>query len=104
MQITARDFRFTHRARLAARAELSEGERQDLRRVRSVSRVDAKTVRVVLRSRYSGWRSLFGNVLPAHALAGGDLTKVWNDQIDNPKTRRAIGSGPFLLESWDRGR
>jgi peptide/nickel transport system substrate-binding protein len=106
VQITARDFLFTHRARMATRAELSEAERQDLRRVRSVSRVDAKTVRVVLRARYSGWRAaLFGNVLPAHALAGRDPTTIWKaDRIDDPKTGRSIGSGPFLLASWDRGR
>ena len=104
VQITARDFSFTHRARRAAGAGLSEEEREDLRRVRSVSRVDAKTVRVVLRSRYSGWRALFGNVLPAHALSGGDPTKVWNDRIVNSKTGRPIGSGPFLLGGWERGR
>ncbi len=104
--VTARDFVFTHDARKARRKDLSEDERQDLRRVRSVSKVDAKTVRVVLRARYSGWRTaLFGNVLPAHALAGRDLTTIWNaDSIDDPKTGRPIGSGPFLLESWDRGR
>ncbi len=72
--------------------------------MRSVGAVDAKTVRVVLRSRYSNWRSLFGNVLPAHALRGEDLTKIWSDRIDNPKTGRPIGSGPFLLESWEPGR
>ncbi len=102
--VTARDFLFTHRARVAGSAELAEFERDDLRRVRSVSALDAKTVRVVLRSRFSGWRSLFGNVLPSHALQGEDLTKIWIDRIDNPKTGRRIGSGPFLLESWERGR
>ena len=105
VQITARDFVFTYRAQEARRAELTEDARRDLRRVRSVRKVNAKTVRVVLRSRYSGWRSLFGNVLPAHALAGRDLSTIWNaDRIDDPKTRRPIGSGPFLLESWDRGQ
>jgi peptide/nickel transport system substrate-binding protein len=106
VQITARDFVFTHDARRAQRKDLSEDERQGLRRVRSVSRVDAKTVRVVLRARYSGWRAaLFGNVLPAHALNGSDLTTIWKaDRIDDPTTGRSIGSGPFLLESWERGR
>jgi len=102
--VTARDFLFTHRARVAGSVGLAEFEGEDLRRVRSVSAVDAKTVRVVLRSRFSGWRSLFGNVLPSHALQGEDLSKIWTDRIDNPKTGRPIGSGPFLLESWERGR
>jgi peptide/nickel transport system substrate-binding protein len=101
--VTARDFIFTHRARVAGNAGLAEFD-PDLRRIRRVTRVDAKTVRVVLRSRFSGWRTLFGNVLPAHALQGEDLTKIWTDRIDNPKTGRPIGSGPFLLASWERGR
>ena len=61
------------------------------------ARSTTKTVRVVLRSRYSGWRGLFANVLPAHALEGQDLTKIWRDQIDDPRTGRPIGSGPFLV-------
>lgn len=101
--ITAQDFVFTHRARVAADARRDELD-EDHRRVRRISAVNAKTVRVVLRSRFSGWRGLFANVLPSHALRGEDLTTIWSDRIDNPKTGRPIGSGPFLLESWDRGR
>ncbi len=103
MPITARDFVFTHRAWVAGSAGLGELE-QDHRHVRRVSAVDAKTVKVVLRSRFSGWRGLFANVLPSHVLRGEDLTKIWSDRIDNPKTGRPVGSGPFLLESWERGR
>ena len=65
-----------------------------------MSRIDAKTVRVVLRSRFAGWRNLFPIVLPQHALAGQDLAEIWGDRIDNPKTGRLIGSGPFLVQSW----
>jgi peptide/nickel transport system substrate-binding protein len=102
--ITARDFVFTHRARIARKAALLEEEKALLARVRSVSALDAKTVRVVLRSRFAGWRTLFGNVLPSHALLGENLEKVWGDRIDNPKTGMPIGSGPFLVERWERGR
>jgi ABC-type transport system substrate-binding protein len=102
--ITARDFVFTHQARSARKAALGEDEKALLDRVRRVSALDAKTVRVVLRSRFAGWRTLFGSVLPSHALLHEDLTKIWTDRIDNPKTGKPIGSGPFLLESWERGR
>ena len=44
------------------------------------------------------------DILPSHALRGEDLAKVWRDRIDNPKTGRPIGSGPFLVESWERGK
>ena len=33
-----------------------------------------------------------------------DLTTVWRDRIDNPKTGRPIGSGPFLVQRWERGK
>ena len=99
--VTARDFVFTLRA-----IRTSGGE--DVRKlhsvVRSIRAVDAKTVRVVLRPKFAGWRGLFPLVLPAHALRGDDLTKVWVDNMDNPKTGRSIGSGPFLLDHWKRGK
>ena len=29
---------------------------------------------------------------------------MWKDRIDNPKTGAPIGSGPFLVERWERGK
>jgi peptide/nickel transport system substrate-binding protein len=102
--ITAQDFVFTLRTKIARKAELPDYERPLVERVRSVEPVDRKTVRVILRSRFAGWRGLFGNILPRHALAGEKLGAVWTDGIVNPKTGRPIGSGPFLVERWERGR
>jgi peptide/nickel transport system substrate-binding protein len=99
--ITARDFIFTLRAIRTHGAPL---DREFHRVVRRMDAVDTKTLRIALRSRFAGWRGLFGNLLPSHALRGEDLTKVWNDRIDNPKTGGPIGSGPFLVERWERGR
>ncbi|HLF94736.1 MAG TPA: ABC transporter substrate-binding protein [Planctomycetota bacterium] len=98
--ITARDFVFTHQA------ILKHGSPDHMNRteVRSVRVLDPKTAIVVLRSRFAGWRGLFGNILPSHALQGEDLTNVWTDRIVNPKTGRPIGSGPFLVERWERGK
>ena len=31
-------------------------------------------------------------------------TQVWSDRIDDPRTGRPIGSGPFLVERLERGR
>ena len=73
--ITARDFVFTLRAKIAGKAQLPDFERPLVERVRSVRALDPKTVRVVLRSRFAGWRALFGNILPSHALAGEDLRR-----------------------------
>ena len=102
VRITARDFVFTH----DTLQTLSESDREllGLEFVRKVREVDAKTVRVVLRSRFAGWRSLFPYILPSHALRGEDFSKVWLSGIRNPKTGRPIGSGPFLVADWARGR
>ncbi|MEP7225284.1 MAG: ABC transporter substrate-binding protein, partial [Actinomycetota bacterium] len=62
--VTARDFVFTLRTKIARKAELPDYEKPLVDRVRSVEAVDRKTVRVILRSRFAGWRGLFGNVLP----------------------------------------
>ena len=98
--ITARDFDFTFRM-----IRQHEGPFRELHSVvRSVRIVDRKTLRVVLRPRFAGWRELFPNVLPWHALRGEDVSRVWAEGIDNPKTGRPIGSGPFLVEEWERGK
>jgi peptide/nickel transport system substrate-binding protein len=99
--VTARDFIFTLRA---LRKHDPFGARADHSSIRSIRAVNAKTVRLVLRPRFADWRSYFGSILPSHALRGADLTKIWTDGIDNPKTGTPIGSGPFLVEDWERGR
>ncbi len=99
--ITAQDFIFTLRAQ---RRHGSPEFREFHAPVRSARAVDPKTLRVVLRPRSANWHDFFGNILPAHALRGLDLTKVWSDRIDDPRTGRPIGSGPFLVERFERGR
>ena len=102
--ITAADFVFTYQAHvsLAKRGALSPFRRDLVNEVRRVTAVDRKTVKVVLRSRFAGWRGLFANLLPRHALAGENLETIWADRIVNPKTGAPIGSGPFVIERWER--
>lgn len=101
VQISAKDFVFTHKAiRKYSPPDWDNGHRTE---VRSVRALDAKTLVVVLRARFAFWRQLFSVVLPQHALRGEDLARVWSDRIDNPKTGQPIGSGPFLVERWKRG-
>ena len=103
--VTARDFVFTHaaiRKLLPKNPDAVVLQIHD--RVQSIRALDAKTFRVVLRSRDAGWRGLFPTVLPRHALRGENLEEVWRDEIVNPKTGRPIGNGPFLVERWERGK
>jgi peptide/nickel transport system substrate-binding protein len=102
--VTAGDFVFTQHVVLAHRADLSSEFLDHLDWIRAVSRVDAKTVRVVLRDRYPDWRSLFPWVLPRHVLAGQKLEGLWKDDLDDPRSGTPIGSGPFLVERFERGR
>jgi peptide/nickel transport system substrate-binding protein len=100
--VTAADFVFTHEAI----QKHGGGGADNIHRafVRRVRAVDPKTVRVVLSSRFAGWHELFWIVLPRHLLQGDDLVAVWKDRIDNPRTGRPIGNGPFLVERWERGK
>jgi len=97
--VTARDFVFTHQVRV------EHPKVNDLHlKVRRVRAVGAKTVEVVLRAPLVDWRLLFNVVLPRHAVAGQEFESLWTDGIYNARTRRAIGSGPFLLAGWQRGK
>ena len=99
--VTAQDFIFTLRA---IRRHGIPDVRDLHAPIRSFRAVDRKTLRVVLRPRSANWQDFFGSILPAHALRGSNLTQVWRDRIDDPRTGRPIGSGPFLVERLERGR
>jgi ABC-type transport system substrate-binding protein len=100
--VTTSDFLFTYRM-FATRA-LDVAEREFYGKIRRVRVLDAKTLRVELREPLAAWRGFFDMVLPRHALAGEDIAGVWRTRIDNPKTGRAIGSGPFLVDRFEPGR
>lgn len=99
--VTARDFVFTHQSIVRQLPPGRQGVHAEVLRV--VPR-GPKTVDVVMRSQVARWRYLFDMVLPRHVLAGEDLDAVWRNGIDDPKMGRPIGSGPFLLSRWERGR
>src|SRR4029450_2819616 len=104
--VTSSDFVFTHAAiRKYVRPDTGDrGLSYHRKTVRSVHALDAKTVRVGLTSRAAGWRRRLGVVLARHVVAGQDLEDGWGEAIDNPKTGEPIGSGPFLVKRWERGK
>lgn len=97
--VSARDFEFTWKA---VRTRPVLGAPHWL--IRQVVPLDPKTVRAVFSEQVADWRAFFRVILPRHALIGENLDAVWQQSIDDPKTRRTIGSGPFLVRSWARGR
>jgi peptide/nickel transport system substrate-binding protein len=100
--VTASDFRFMSRVPVPPHA--TEVLKRGVRKIRRVAALDAKTFRVWFRAPFAPWRVLYPVVLPRHALVGEDLSRIWQDRIDNPKTGDPIGSGPFLVERLDPGR
>jgi peptide/nickel transport system substrate-binding protein len=65
-----------------------------------------KTVTFTFSKPFGGWKDLWGGalgIMPQHVLQGTDFTKVFINDISNPKTHQPIGSGPFLLKSWAKG-
>jgi peptide/nickel transport system substrate-binding protein len=102
--VSAADFRFTYQAYITTPITGDPVGELYERVVRRVRVLGPKTFRVELREPFARWRDLFDVVLPSHALAGEDLTRVWRDRLDNPKTGRPIGSGPFLVSRLEPGR
>ena len=58
----------------------------------------------MLRERFAGLARPVRRRPSLACAPGRGLSKVWIDRIDNPKTGRPIGSGPFLVERWERGK
>ncbi len=104
--VSAADFGFTYRAyKTHDSAAIGAPDARELYgRIRRFRALDAKTFVIELREPFAGWRAFFFEVLPRHALAGEDITAVWRDRVDNPKTGRLIGNGPFLVSRLEVGR
>jgi peptide/nickel transport system substrate-binding protein len=100
--VTASDFLFTYKT-FATQKTTAIDEREFYGKIRRVRVLGPKAFRVVLREALAGWRGYFNFVLPRHALVGVDITAVWRDRLDNPKTGRAIGNGPFVVDRFDPG-
>ena len=104
--VTADDFLFTFRILTKYKAQLDIVDRAGVDLIRRIHELDAKTVRVVIANwDATAWlRYLFHIVLPQHVLEGEDYLSVWRERIENPKTGEPIGSGPFLVSGWERGK
>jgi peptide/nickel transport system substrate-binding protein len=102
VQVTGKDFRFTLATALNPKYKdhIDPLGWEDIRSVKG----NGKVVTVTFKRNYAPWKTLFGYVLPAHALSGTDMLTVWNDCLCNPKKGNApISDGPFLLTKFDRG-
>ena len=101
--VTAPDFVFTHgRSASIATRVWSSG-------YANVRQASGRSTRRPFGSccarRSPAWRySLHPGPPASCAREARTSTKVWIDRIDNPKTGKPIGSGPFLVGAWERGK
>jgi peptide/nickel transport system substrate-binding protein len=104
--VTADDFRFTRQVFTTTRLTgPGTDRREEYAKIRSFRVLGPKRFSLDLREPVARWQALlFEVVLPAHALAGEEIASVWRTRIENPRTRRPIGSGPFLIERLEPGR
>jgi len=102
--ISAADMIFTWQTYINPQNDMaSRAGYEDIRRARARG---SKRVTFFFRKPYAGWRDLFSGpqgIYPAHALRGEDFNKVWERDLNNPKTGQPIASGPFMFQSYQRG-
>jgi peptide/nickel transport system substrate-binding protein len=100
--VTAQDYIFTWRTVMDKRWEiLGVTGYEDIARAKAINK---KTVQFVFKKPFAGYKTIFGQILPAYALQGQNFNQTWINNINNPKTNRPISNGPFYLTSWQRGR
>jgi peptide/nickel transport system substrate-binding protein len=102
--VTSADFHFTYRTFLTRGVAAIPELRDQYAKIRRFRTLGPKSFRIELREPFADWRFLFDVVLPRHVLAGEDITAVWRDRIDDPRTGRPIGNGPFLVERLRPGQ
>jgi peptide/nickel transport system substrate-binding protein len=71
--------------------------------IKSAKTHGSKSVTFTFKQNFADWKDLFGYVFPSHALAGQDFSKVWINDINNPKTGKPISDGPFVFAGWNHG-
>jgi peptide/nickel transport system substrate-binding protein len=102
--ITSEDFLFTIETNIDEKNDIASRAGYDQVDLEATELPDENTITVVFSEPYAGWKdALFTPVYPKHALEGENFNKVWTNEIVNPKTGEMIASGPFVMESYNKG-
>jgi peptide/nickel transport system substrate-binding protein len=102
--VTAQDYEFTRKTIMDPNVKiLGTIGYEDISKTKIIN---SKTVKFTFKKPFAGWKTLFGQPLPSHALKGEDFNKVWLNDLNNPKSGKPISDGPFYLPGggWQRGR
>jgi peptide/nickel transport system substrate-binding protein len=102
LPVTGQDFVFTWKTWMNPKNQVPGRAGYDQIRSAKVTN-HGKTVTFTFRAPYADWRDMFTQVLPAKALAGQNFNKVWDHDLNNPKTGKPISDGPFMFKNWQQG-
>ncbi len=103
--ITAEDVAFT--VEIKQNPDLPIATIDGYDRITGVEVIDEKTITLTFDGPYPQWRALFAGpdtpILPAHVLDAETFEQAWTDGITGADGE-PIASGPFVVESWERGQ
>jgi len=92
--VTSEDYQFTWQTIMNKNWDITS--RAGYEDIKTVTRVNAKTAKVVFKKPFAAWRDLFGALIPRHKVAGKNFNQTWVNSID-------ISSGPYMFQSWQKG-
>jgi peptide/nickel transport system substrate-binding protein len=92
--VTSEDYQFTWQTIMNKNWDITS--RAGYEDIQTVTRVNAKTAKVVFKKPFAAWKDLFGALIPRHKVAGKNFNETWANSID-------ISSGPFLFDRWQKG-
>ena len=102
MPITADDFKFTYDTIMNKKNDVVTRNGYD--KITAFNVISPTEFQMVFQEVFAPYRELWAGssttVLPKHILEGENFNKVWNNCICDPKTKKPIGSGPMMVESF----
>ena len=105
VDLTSDDFKFTVEVMTDPKNNVVSRDGYD--KIQSFTSIGPKAFEMVFSEPRPAFRELWtaagGAALPRHVLSGSDFNTVWNQCICDPSTKKPIGSGPFLVESFTPG-
>jgi peptide/nickel transport system substrate-binding protein len=100
--ITAADFKFTYDTIMNKKNDVVS--RDGYSKITAFNIISPTEFQMVFKEVFAPYRELWAGssttVLPKHILEGQNFNKVWNNCICDPKTKKPVGSGPMLVQSF----
>jgi peptide/nickel transport system substrate-binding protein len=99
--VSAEDFEFHWETMMNEEWGITSREGYDL--ITSAEINDEKSITFEFEDIFVPYRTLFSQLIPAHALEGEDFNEIWTDGVVTGDGE-PIASGPFIFDEWERGQ